>query len=162
MSSNADKLKALRYTLGLSQAELAEEIGVSEASVMRCENGLAPMGKVKTPAQYKIKAFLEVQDISPAIIAESKLVIGLEDRQRAIQQHFTEGKCYKIYGGGQLGSYDGRKVSASSGATWERDCIFMFLRKDGIHHVFREVRGGWTRTYTDAQLVGKNIQEVQP
>ena len=162
MTSRADKLKALRYTLGLSQAEMAEKIGVSEASVTLCENGYVPTGKVKAPAQYKIKAFLEVQDISPALIAESKKVLGLAKRQKAIQRHFTEGKCYKIYGGGQLGSYDGRKVSASSGTAWERDCIFMFLRKEGIHHMFREVRGGWTRTYTDAQLVGKNIQEVQP
>ena len=156
MSSNADKLKALRYTLGLTQYQMAEKIGVSEASVMRCENGYPTIGKVRTPAQSKIKAFLEVQDISPAVIAESKLVLELEDRQKSIQRHFIEGKCYKIYGG----SY-GRKTP-SQGATWERDCIFMFLRKEGIHHMFREVRGGWTRTYTDAQLVGKNIQEVQP
>ena len=162
MSSKADKLRALRYTLGLTQAQMAEKIGVSEASVMHCENGRTPIGKVKTPAQSKINAFLEVQDVSPTAITESKLVFGLEERQKAIKRHFTEGKCYKIYGNGQLGSYDGRKVSASSGAAWERDCIFMFLRKEGIHHIFREVRGGWTRTYTDAQLVGKNIQEVQP
>ncbi len=62
MSSNADKLKALRYTLGLT--------------------------KTKTPAQSKIKAFLEVQDISPALIAESKKAIGLEERQKALQHHF--------------------------------------------------------------------------
>lgn len=146
MSSNADKLKALRYTLGLTQSQLAEKIGVSEASIERCENGLVPIGKVKTPAQSKIKAFLEVQDISPAVIAESKKFLELEDNQKAIQRHFTEGKCYVIYG--------------SQSNTWERECIFMFLRKEGIHHMFREVRGGWSRTYTDAQLVGKNIQEV--
>ena len=160
MSSNADKLKALRYTLGLTQAQMAEKIGVSEASIEHCENGLAPIGKVKTPAQSKIKAFLEVQDISPAVIRESKLVLGLEERQKSIQQHFTEGKCYRIYGGGQLSSYD--RKAPHQGTSWERDCIFMFLRKEGIHHMFREVRGGWIRTYTDAQLVGKNIQEVQP
>ena len=148
MSSNADKLKALRYTLGLTQAQMAEKIGVSEASVMHCENGYTPIGKVKTPAQYKIKAFLEVQDISPAVIAESKKVLELEERQKSIQRHFAEGKCYVIY--------------SSQSNTWERECIFMFLRKEGIHHMFREVRGGWTRTYTDAQLIGKNIQEVEP
>ncbi len=160
MSSNADKLKALRYTLGLSQSQMAEKIGVSETSVRRYENGLVPLHKVKTSAWSKIKAFLEVQDISPAIIAESKLAIGLEDRQKGIQRHFIEGKCYKIYGGGCLGSYN--RNTSLQGTTWERDCIFMFLRKDGIHHIFREVRGGWTRTYTNAQLIGKNIQEVQP
>lgn len=159
MTSNADKLRALRYTLGLSPAQMAEKIGVSETSIKHCENGYNPQGKVKTPAQSKIKAFLEVQDISPAVIAESKLVFGLGDRQKSIRKHFIEGKCYRIYGGGCQGSYD--RKSVSTGTSWEQDCIFMFLRKEGIHHVFREVRGGWTRTYTDAQLVGKNIQEVQ-
>lgn len=159
MSSRADKLKALRYTLGLTQAQMAEKIGVSEASVTHYENNRFPCGKVKTPAQSKINAFLEVQDISPAVIAESKKFLTLEARQKAIQRHFTEGKCYRIFGGGYLESYN--RKSSSMGTTWECDCIFMFLRKEGIHHVFREVRGGWTRTYTDAQLVGKNIQEVQ-
>ena len=161
MSSSADKLKALRYTLGLTQAQMAEKIGVSEASAMHCENGYTPIGKVKTPAQYKIKAFLEVQDISPALIAESKKAIGLEARQKALQRHFTEGKCYRIYEGSRQTSSHDKKIPLQ-GASWEHDCIFMFLRKEGIHHMFREVRGGWSRTYTDAQLVGKNIQEVEP
>ena len=158
MPSNADKLKALRYTLGLTQAQMAEKIGVSEASIMLCENEYTPSGKAKAPAQSKIKAFLEVQDISPAAIYESKLVFGLEDSQKSIQRHFTEGKCYRIYTGSQSSSYD--RKNPSQGTSWERDCIFQFLRKEGIHHVFREIHGGWTRTYTDAQLVGKNVQEV--
>ena len=37
---------------------------------------------------------------------------------------------------------------------------FVFIEKQGIHHCFKEVDGGWTRTYTDAQLVGKKIVEV--
>ena len=40
-------------------------------------------------------------------------------------------------------------------------CVFMYEGKRGIHHCFREERGGWTRTYTDSQLVGKKIEEVQ-
>lgn len=111
-----------------------------------------------TPPQSKIKAFLEVQDISPEIIAESKKAFELEAGQKAIQRHFTEGKCYKIWGSGCLGSYN--RKTPFHGLSWEFDCTFRFLRKDGIHHIFREVRGGWTRTYTDAQLIGKNIQEV--
>ena len=147
MISNADKLKALRYTLGLSQAEMAEKIGVSEASVTLCENGYTPLGKVKAPAQNKIKAFLEVQDISSAVVAESKLVMEFEERQKSLYKQFTEGKCYRIY--------DGKDKS--------RDCdyILMFLHNEGIHHVFREIRGGCTTTYTDAQLVGKKIKEVE-
>ena len=159
MSRNADKLVALRYTLGLSQAQIAEKIGVSETSVRCYENGYKPLDKSKAPAQNKIKAFLEVQDISPALIAESKKAIGLEARQKAMHKHFTEGKCYRIHSGSSS-VHDGKIIS--SGTSLDHDCIFEFIRKDGIHHMFREVRGGWTRTYTDAQLVGKNIQEVQP
>ena len=39
-------------------------------------------------------------------------------------------------------------------------CNFRYERKDGIHHVFTETQGDWTRTYTDAQLIGKRIEEV--
>lgn len=132
-----DRLFELRKTLGLTQQEMADEIGVSSASVSSFEKGTRKGSN--SPAQNRIMNFLN---------------------NETIRRHFTEGKCYKIYGSGCLGSYNGKKVSASSGAAWERDCIFQFLRTEGIHHVFREVRGGWTRTYTDAQLVGKNVQEV--
>ena len=41
-----------------------------------------------------------------------------------------------------------------------KDCVFSYEGKRGIHHMFREVRGKWTRTYTDAQLIGKKIKEA--
>ena len=40
------------------------------------------------------------------------------------------------------------------------NCVFRYEGKHGIHHFFREERGGWTRTYTDVQLIGKRITEV--
>ena len=43
----------------------------------------------------------------------------------------------------------------------DHEYTFRYERKEGIHHVFTEIRGGWSRTYTDAQLIGKNIMEVQ-
>ena len=39
--------------------------------------------------------------------------------------------------------------------------VFRYEGKSGIHHKFREARCGWVRTYTDAQLIGKVIKEVQ-
>ena len=39
-------------------------------------------------------------------------------------------------------------------------CEFRYEGKRGIHHCFREARGGWTRTYTDTQLIGKKIEEA--
>ena len=44
---------------------------------------------------------------------------------------------------------------------WEAECLFRYEGHAGIHYVFREARGGWTRTYTDAQLIGKQIKEVE-
>jgi hypothetical protein len=39
-------------------------------------------------------------------------------------------------------------------------CKFEYKGKQGIHHCFIEVKGGWSRTYTDVQLMGKNIKEL--
>ena len=44
---------------------------------------------------------------------------------------------------------------------WNNECLFRFECQQGIHYVFRETRGGWMRTYTDAQLIGKVIKEEQ-
>ena len=41
-----------------------------------------------------------------------------------------------------------------------QEYIFSYVGKEGIHHVFREIRGGWTRTYTDYQLIGKTVKEI--
>lgn len=66
---------------------------------------------------------------------------------------FSKGKRYSIYDspGANLDNFN-----PTTGA----GCIFLYLRKDGKHHIFREERGGWTRTYTDVQLMGKTIREV--
>ena len=63
---------------------------------------------------------------------------------------FTNGRKYRIF----IKSSDSEK-------NVEADCIFIYLRKEGKHHIFREERGKWTRTYTDVQLLGKQIQEVK-
>ena len=39
--------------------------------------------------------------------------------------------------------------------------VFRYCGKKGVHHVFREVKCGWTRTYTDAQLIGKEVRRVE-
>ena len=36
-------------------------------------------------------------------------------------------------------------------------CRMRYEGQDGRHYVFRETRGGWTRTYTRGQLAGKII-----
>lgn len=39
--------------------------------------------------------------------------------------------------------------------------IFVYLGKDGIHHCFQEIRGRWKVTYTDAQLIGRKVEELK-
>lgn len=43
----------------------------------------------------------------------------------------------------------------------EKGFVFIYERKEGRHHMFREATGGWLRTYTDTQLIGKKITEVK-
>lgn len=56
---------------------------------------------------------------------------------------------------------EGHIYCIKSDNKWESECMFRYEHQTGIHYVFREIRGGWTRTYTDAQLVGKIIKEVE-
>ena len=42
----------------------------------------------------------------------------------------------------------------------EKGFVFVYERKEGKHYMFRELIGGWLRTYTDNQLKGKTITEA--
>ena len=72
---------------------------------------------------------------------------------KSVEFSFSLGHTYQIYSG-EAGSH------YSTGSSWEKTCIFRYEGKIGIHHFFREIRGKWTRTYTDAQLIGKHIEEL--
>ena len=63
---------------------------------------------------------------------------------------FKAGQSYRIYTPFRLGCPPQES----------REYEFMYECKRGAHHVFREKTGGWTRTYTESQLIGKVIQEV--
>lgn len=43
----------------------------------------------------------------------------------------------------------------------QADFVFKYEGRQGIHHVFREIHGNWTRTYTDTQLIGKRLYELE-
>ena len=63
---------------------------------------------------------------------------------------FARGKRYEI-----RGSVRGSRDASSTSETF-RPLVATYLRKEGIHHVFRGP-GGWLTTWTDAQLVGKRV-----
>ncbi|MBQ7155502.1 MAG: hypothetical protein IJR85_08130 [Synergistaceae bacterium] len=56
---------------------------------------------------------------------------------------FTQCRCYVI-----------KDTPKSEGQ------VFRYLGKEGIHHKFIEAHIGWSRTFTDAQLTGKKIEEA--
>ena len=68
---------------------------------------------------------------------------------------FSNGRRYFIFDSDN-GKGESDYIKPESG----KGCIFVYLRKEGKHHIFSEERGNWIRTYTDVQLMGKHIQEV--
>lgn len=46
--------------------------------------------------------------------------------------------------------------------TYISDYIFVYQCKQGKHHFFKHWQAGYTITFTDPQLIGKFIQEVDP
>ena len=89
--------------------------------------------------------------------------------RKAIERHFTKGACYQVINAAKSkkiidslkksGKYKIQEINMNSNDP-EQGYTFRYLGKVGIHHVFIEVCGGWKRTYTDAQLVGKELIEV--
>ena len=152
--NNHDKLLKLRRTLALSQHDLALKIGVSEGAVNYFENNRYTKN-CNSRARMKINAFIDnfngIHDAStppphPDEHAHS---------EKKTTFSFSKGKRYFIFDSGN-GKGEADYIKPETG----KGCIFVYLRKEGKHHIFREERGGWIRTYTDIQLIGKNIQEV--
>ena len=98
----------------------------------------------------------------PSLRAYNELaeVLGCKKlKKNPVTFKFEAGHCYKIYNAMNKGGKNSYNVLL--GRSWEKDCVFRYEGKHGIHHCFREERGGWSRTYTDIQLMGKTIEEVK-
>ena len=159
MNEQENGFKALRETLGMSQSSLANSIGVNKDTIRRWENGQSfPQGRFRKKLQdlffladwqgntdndnpKNSKIFYDFEELKLKAINKARA---------AIAHSFTVGKCYSITDTNV--TYEGNVLQKS---------ILRYERKEGIHHVFREIRGNWIVTYTDSQLVGKFIKEVE-
>ena len=95
--------------------------------------------------------------IRAAKLAEEEEARAIRERAAAaVKRTFTPGAYYMISRSRQK-----LPVSIHSRNDVEEGYVFRYLRKEGPHHMFQEVVGGWLRTYTDAQLVGKFVDEVR-
>ena len=155
--NNEKDIKALRKTLGLSQKELGKRVGVDRGTISLWERGFTfptkkhagnleaifadcPPLPEKDTEQERKKRYYN---------AEEEAAKKLAENIKAISRTFTEGNCYTI---------SENRLLEDENIYYQP--ILRYERKEGIHHVFREIRGKWIVTYTDAQLIGKFIREV--
>ncbi len=157
MSKNS--IKELRKTLGLSQKELGEKVGVDRSTVSAWERGVTiPKGKIAgnlqavfedCPPPPECTENNSIRKKNARYKQQEEAAKRMTESMKAIHRTFTEGNLYTI-SESQIQA-DGNILQQS---------ILRYERKEGIHHVFREIRGKWIVTYTDAQLVGKFVKEV--
>ena len=157
------RLSELRKIAGLSQYQLAKRAGLSVRTIKGYEysaktpsvksyNALAEiLGFEKLPEPKKIKPkkstpqakssktqkrYDKVQDTRDD---SELLAIALPEKTI-----FETGHLYAIYESPK-----------------DRDFVFRYTGKTGIHHCFVEIHGGWSMTLADYQLIGKTVKEVE-
>lgn len=124
----------MRERAGLSRKELADGVGKKPGTIRRYEVG-DRIPDAET--WFQLQAVLSPRHTPPPSFS------------------FDAGHRYSI----------GEKAQGSQAHKSYREqdrieYVFEYVGKAGIHHCFREVKGGWTRTYTDVQLLGKQIKEM--
>ena len=159
MSNTTGKqLRYLREMLGLTQQDVALELGYTESSISYAER----KGYKTEKARQNYTEFLKnkMSSVYPDIKAE------IEDKIKTVPDisdyiyHLTQGQLEEI-NRKIVRSFEVGKMYRVLNASHDRDFTFEYVKKEGIHHVFREIHGGWSRTYTDTQLIGKNFEEVK-
>ena len=139
---NIADLQRLREQNGITRRQLAAMLRITETLLAGYEAGsyypsLTTYNKLADIFGWKK---LESQYEDPFELVEPLKL------PKPIEFTFKEGECYQI--------------DKTISDTTERGCTFRYEGKQGIHHIFREIYGNWTRTYTDAQLVGKKVENV--
>ena len=145
-------LREWRKKAGLRISELASVAKVNEGNLCRYEAGkkrpsLQTWEKLQRVLRIGRKKLQELQ-------ADTWITPPKKELPTPKTFSFIIGNTYTIKDirdGGQAYC----EMYPHSGAM----CLFRYAGKDGIHHVFIETQGGWQRTYTDAQLIGKQIKE---
>ena len=136
--TNAQKLRKTRLFLNLTQRELSVRLGVSASSISRYENERTPVSpRVRKWVNRKYRHF----HLNRKVLKSSK------DHSVC---SFMPHRCYSIA--------DDDKILHR--LSFPFNYVFQYEGTQGIHHYFREIHGGWSRTYTNSQLIDKRIQEV--
>ena len=141
----AQRLRKTRLFLNLSQRELSVRLGISASTISRYENehtAISP--RVQKWVNRKYRQF----HLNHKVIKSSK------DHSVC---SFMQNRCYSIADNDKIFHRGSLNPCIHD---FTLNYIFQFKGTQGIHHCFREVHGGWSRTYTNNQLIDKRIQEV--
>ena len=159
MSKQARELRKLRAWLGLTQEDVTLKSG-TKAGIAHDEND-------EQERKRKCKHGRDNGSNNSNSEMASIFSTPAEQSRAAIARTFKIGACYQVVSNKTLikrlkagEKYAVQTVSGSNDDP-EFGFTFRYLGKQGIHHTFREISCGWGRTYTDAQLVGKEVIEVQ-
>ena len=143
-------LRSMRETAGLSRKELAFYANVGVDVIRDYENGRR---KPTWQTLYRLKIGLKRIRVDPS---DTWCTPEPDPKPEPPSFSFEAGHMYSI----RDHNAGGKSVDGFN-PQYGTLCVFRYEGKAGIHHCFREERGGWTRTYTDQQLLGKKIEEVQ-
>ena len=149
---NIEHLPSERRRLGLSRDKLAFRIGLSKQTIVGYELGLFFPVKEHYNALAEVFGWDKINE--PIIRTRKEPTVSRKNNHAPIvvpssTPHvfsFIVGKCYHIGNSDKLG--DGKHFT------------LRYEGRQGIHHVFREVIGGWITTRTDVQLFGVKIKEA--
>ena len=156
---NKDDIKSLRRTLRISQQELGNRLGVGRSTICSWECGKnVPKGihaenlqAIFTDSLPKSETIKEnpICEKNARYRQQENAEKSAATSRKSIQRSFTVGNCYTI-----------SENRLPLDANILQYSILRYECKEGIHHMFREIRGKWIVTYTDAQLIGKYVEEV--
>ena len=138
--TEAQKLRKVRLYLNLTQRELGNRIGLSASTISSYEN---ERRGVSARVRHWVNKMYRKHHLSKKVIKSAR------DNTLCA---FCPKKCYSID--------DSDRILHRSISSLTLGYIFRYERTEGIHHCFREIRGGWSRTYTDWQLVDKRVLEM--
>ena len=138
--TEAQKLRKVRLYLNLTQKELGKRIGLSASTIFNYET---ERRTVSPRVRNLVNKMYRKHQLSKKVIKSAR------DNTLCV---FRPLKCYSID--------DSDRILHRHIGKFNLGYVFQYQRTEGIHHCFREIRGGWSRTYTDCQLVDKRILEV--
>ena len=139
------RLRKVRLFLNISQRELSSRIGISASSISRYENERTAVSpRVRKWVNRKYRQY----QLSRKVIKSAK------DHSVCA---FMPQKCYSIADDDKIF----HRLSLNPCIhDFNFNYVFQYLGTQGIHHHFKEIHGGWSRTYTNSQLINKRIQEI--